>query len=162
MTLQPKLIGLCGSKGVGKSTYASFLAGQNGHVYSFATPLKTMLMSVFPTEYILTQKEVPIPNYPEHVTGRYLLQTLGTDWARKLVTEDIWMLMLRERLVKDMEKRGSPMVIDDLRFPNEANMVRELGGEVWQVHRRGFEPSNDNHVSESGISEELIDKKVTL
>ena len=162
MTLQPKLIGLCGAKGVGKSTYASFIAGQNGHVYSFATPLKKMLMSVFPDEYILTQKELPIPNYPKHVTGRYLLQTLGTDWARKLVTEDIWMLMLRERLVKDMEEKATPMVIDDLRFPNEALMVRELGGEVWELRRRGFKPSNDNHVSESGLSEDLIDRKVVL
>jgi hypothetical protein len=162
MTLQPKLIGLCGAKGVGKSTYASFIAGQNGHVYSFATPLKKMLMSVFPDEYILTQKEVPIPNYPKHVTGRYLLQTLGTDWARKLITEDIWMLMLRERLVKDMEEKATPMVIDDLRFPNEAMMVRELGGEVWELRRRGFKPSNDNHVSESGLSEDLIDRKVVL
>ena len=162
MTLQPKLIGLCGAKGVGKSTYASFIAGQNGHVYSFATPLKKMLMSVFPDEYILTQKELPIPNYPKHVTGRYLLQTLGTDWARKLVTEDIWMLMLRERLVKDMEEKATPMVIDDLRFPNEAMMVRELGGEVWELRRRGFKPSNDNHMSESGLSEDLIDRKVVL
>jgi len=162
MTLQPKLIGLCGAKGVGKSTYASFIAGQNGHVYSFATPLKTMLMSVFPEEYILKQKEATIPNYPKHVTGRYLLQTLGTDWARKMITEDIWMLMLRERLVKDMEEKATPMVIDDLRFPNEAMMVRELGGEVWELRRRGFKPSNDNHVSESGLSEDLIDRKVVL
>ena len=162
MTLQPKLIGLTGNKGVGKSTYASFLAGQNGHVYSFATPLKTMLMSVFPSEYILTNKEAHIPNYPKHVTGRFLLQSLGTEWARKLVTEDIWMLMLRERLVRDLEKKGSPMVIDDLRFPNEAKMVRELGGVVWQMYRRNFEPSNDNHASEAGIPDELIDKKVMI
>ena len=119
-------------------------------------------MSVFPDEYILTQKELPIPNYPKHVTGRYLLQTLGTDWARKLITEDIWMLMLRERLVKDMEEKATPMVIDDLRFPNEAMMVRELGGEVRELRRRGFKPSNDNHVSESGLSEDLIDRKVVL
>jgi len=162
MTLQPKLIGLCGAKGVGKSTYASFIAGQHGHVYSFATPLKTMLMSVFPDEYILKQKELPIPNYPKHVTGRYLLQTLGTDWARKLITEDIWMLMLRERLVKDMDNKASPMVIDDLRFPNEATMVRELGGEVWRVNRRGFKPSNDNHSSEAGIPDNLVNRKVLL
>ena len=162
MTLQPKLIGLTGNKGVGKSTYASFLAGQNGHVYSFATPLKTMLMSVFPSEYILTNKETPIPNYPEHVTGRFLMQSLGTEWARKLVTEDVWMLMLRERLVKDSPTTGSPLVIDDLRFPNEAKMVRDMGGEVWQLHRRKYEPSNDNHVSEQGIPDELIDKKVML
>jgi hypothetical protein len=90
------------------------------------------------------------------------MQSLGTEWARKLVTEDVWMLMLRERLVKDMNKRGSPMVIDDLRFPNEAKMVRELGGEVWQLHRRKYEPSNDNHVSEAGIPDALIDKKVML
>jgi hypothetical protein len=131
-------------------------------VYSFATPLKTMLMSVFPDEYILKQKELPIPNYPKHVTGRYLLQTLGTDWARKLITEDIWMLMLRERLVKDMDNKASPMVIDDLRFPNEATMVRELGGEVWLVRRRGFKPSNDNHASEAGIPDNLVNRKVLL
>lgn len=162
MTIQPKLIGLCGAKGVGKSTYASMIAGQSGHVYSFATPLKQMLMSVFPSEYILKKKEVPIPNYPNHVTGRFLLQTLGTDWARKLITEDIWMLMLRERLEKDMKVLGGLMVIDDLRFPNEAHMVRDLGGEVWLVRRRGFKPSADNHSSEAGITEDLIDRKVLL
>ena len=83
MTLQPKLIGLTGSKGVGKSTYASFLAGQNGHVYSFATPLKTMFMSVLPSEYIQTNKETPIPNYPQHVTGRLLIPSLVTESERK-------------------------------------------------------------------------------
>ena len=70
--------------------------------------------------------------------------------------------MLRERLVKDMKERGSPMVVDDLRFPNEAMMIRELGGEVWELHRRNFEPANDNHASEAGIPDELIDRKVML
>ena len=162
MTLQPNLIGLCGHKGVGKSTYAAKLAGQNGHVYSFATPLKTMLMSVFPSDYILKDKETPIPGYPEHVTGRYLLQTCGTDWGRAQVSSDIWMIMLRERIVKDRKTKGGLMVIDDMRFENEAHMVRELGGEVWRVERRGFKASNDNHVSERGIADALIDKKVTL
>ena len=41
--------------------------------------------------------------------------------------------MLRERLEKDMKVLGGLMVIDDLRFPNEAHMVRDLGGEVWLV-----------------------------
>ena len=72
------------------------------------------------------------------------------------------MLMLRERLIKDMDNKTSPMVIDDLRFPNEATMVRELGGEVWLVRRRGFKPSNDNHASEAGIPDNLVNRKVLL
>ena len=72
------------------------------------------------------------------------------------------MLMLRERLEKDMKVSGGLMVIDDLRFPNEAHMVRDLGGEVWLVRRRGFKPSDDNHSSEAGITEDLIDRKVLL
>ena len=49
-----------------------------------------------------------------------------------------------------------------LRFDNEAEMIRELGGEVWHLDRRSFTASNDNHVSEQGISDKLITKKVLL
>ena len=162
MTLQPKLIALCGAKGVGKSTYASRLAGQSGHVYSFATPLKTMLMSVFPSEYILKQKEVPIPDFEPHVTGRFLMQTLGTDWARRMVDAEIWLKMLRQRLIEDDKTKSGLKVVDDLRFSNEAVMIRELGGQVWRIKRRSYVDVTDDHVSEQGIPDDLIDREVTL
>lgn len=161
MTIQPKLIALCGHKGVGKSTYASFLAGKNGHVFSFATPLKSMLTSVFPNEYVLKKKDEKIPYFD--VTARYLLQTLGTEWGRNMVDQNIWIKLLRVRLIEHLtDSVVTPLVVDDLRFDNEAEMIRELGGEVWQLDRRSFTASEDKHVSEQGISDKLITKKVLL
>lgn len=162
MTIQPKLIGLCGKKGVGKSTYASFLAGKTGHVFSFATPLKSMLTAVFPNEYVLKKKDEKIPYFD--VTARYLLQTLGTEWGRNMVDQNIWIKLLRVRLIEHLtDSAVTPLVVDDLRFDNEAEMIRELGGEVWHLDRRSFKPdNNDNHVSEQGVSVNLVTKKVLL
>jgi energy-coupling factor transporter ATP-binding protein EcfA2 len=161
MTLQPKLIALCGHKGVGKSTYASFLAGKTGHVFSFATPLKSMLTAVFPNEYVLNKKDEKIPYFD--VTARYLLQTLGTEWGREMVDQNIWIKLLRVRLIECLTDTAvTPLVVDDLRFDNEAEMIRELGGEVWHLDRRSFTASEDKHVSEQGISDKLITKKVLL
>lgn len=41
------------------------------------------------------------------------------------------------------------LVITDVRFPNEAAMVRQLGGQVWQVVRPGHEPPRTGHASET-------------
>ena len=44
--MNPKIIGLCGPKGVGKSTYAKSFEG--AAVLSFATPIKEMLKVILP------------------------------------------------------------------------------------------------------------------
>ena len=87
MTTQPRLIALTGAKGVGKSTYAEFLAGENGTVLSFATPIKHMLRSLVGHEYVFGNRK----NEETHlgVTGRVLLQTLGTEWGREMIDQDI-------------------------------------------------------------------------
>jgi hypothetical protein len=53
-----------------------------------------------------------------------------------------------------------PIVIDDLRFENEAKMIRELSGEIWHVERKSYTPANDNHISEAGVTD--VDRKVLL
>lgn len=44
---------------------------------------------------------------------------------------------------------GHAIVITDCRFPNEAAMVRQLGGQIWQVVRPGHEPPRTGHASET-------------
>jgi len=158
MTDQPRLIALTGAKGVGKSTYAEFLAGENGTVLSFATPIKRMLQALVGKEYVFGSKK----NEETHlgVTGRVLLQTLGTEWGREMIDQDIWVKAMRHILTDAMFEEYRPVVIDDLRFENEAKMIRELNGEIWHVERKSFTPANDNHISEAGVTD--VDRKVLL
>ena len=158
MTDQPRLIALTGAKGVGKSTYAEFLAGENGTVLSFATPIKRMLQALVGKEYVFGSKK----NEETHlgVTGRVLLQTLGTEWGRETIDQDIWVKSMRHTLTDAMFEEYRPVIIDDLRFENEAKMVRELNGEIWHIERKNFKPANDNHISEAGVTD--VDRRVLL
>jgi tRNA uridine 5-carbamoylmethylation protein Kti12 len=156
---KPKLIALTGPKGVGKSTYAKFLAGENGVVMSFASPIKDMLRVFIKDEYIDTHKEELIPHIG--TTARTLLQTLGTEWGRDTINPDIWVNVMRRKLCHGMFNEYHPVIIDDLRFKNEAEMVRQLDGEVWKVARKGFDSdATDKHISEAGLPD--WDKSVLL
>jgi hypothetical protein len=50
------------------------------------------------------------------------------------------------------------IAIDDCRFDNESELVKELGGIVIEIIRPGCVP--DGHASEQGISPHLIDKRI--
>jgi len=149
-----RLIGLTGRAGAGKDSVARVLAQQHGFSrMSFAEPIKrglnTMLgipMSVLEDR---AAKEKPI-DWLGH-SPRYLMQTLGTEWARHLIHEDIW-IRVAAQLLHQHRRLGGPVCITDVRFSNEAAWVRGQGGEVWHVAR----PLPDNvrilpHASELGV-----------
>lgn len=148
-----KLIGLTGPKGVGKTTTANYIGGK---VFSLATPIKKMLATIIPPIYIYEEKEKPIPGWPEHLTGRFLLQTLGTEWGRTLWS-DIWVT----QLLNEIEKEKCLCIIDDVRFENEALAIKEKGGLIYNIVRDGVQ-NNDNHVSEHGLPKHLIDNEVFI
>ena len=45
------------------------------------------------------------------------------------------------------------VVITDVRFPNEAALVRQLGGQLWQIRRPGYEAGGTGHASDTDGSE---------
>ncbi len=151
----PKLVGLTGPKGVGKSTYANSLTGYWGEVMSFAEPLRQMAEQIVPRDYLTENKEEVIPWLG--VTGRQILQTLGTEWGRALDSQ-IWVKIAEDHLAKN---DSSPIIFDDVRFPNEAEMIRKRGGQVWRLARAGVK-NIDTHSSEDGIPDELIDRHIDL
>lgn len=144
-----KLIGLCGFIGSGKGTVASILVNEYGFVEdSFAATLKDAVAAVFgwprhmlegDTAESRQWREQVDPWWSEklgkEVTPRWVLQYWGTDLCRVNFHEDIWIYSLERKLLS----QDKNIVIADCRFPNEIDMIRRLGGEVWRV-KRGPEP----------------------
>lgn len=155
----PKLIGLYSTAPrSGKSTVASYLIEHNFHTVSFAAPLKlmmrTFLMSygygVEEISYLLSDgKHEQIPGI--RTTPRHLLQTLGTEWGRSCIHPEVW-LMCWEQSAKRYLDNGFSVVVDDMRFLNEAELVRSLGGELWHVHRPEAVRST-THASEGALDD---------
>jgi hypothetical protein len=134
--VQRGLVALTGPKHCGKSTIALALmqrlnrrdAVGNGTRQRFAGPLKAMLRTLGLTEAQVDgdEKETPC----ELLCGRSFRDaatTLGTEWGRMLIGEDLWVNATMLRVDADLAD-GCLVVIDDLRFDNEAVAVRKRGG----------------------------------
>ena len=167
MSTFPSLIGLYSSAPqCGKTTVASYLSGMGYVRLSFATPIKRMAQ-VLLTElgysaeeaYKLLHERKEEKLERISTTSRHVLQTLGTEFGRGCVHPQVW-LMCAERALGNHRAEGRPVVFDDCRFPDEAEFIRRLGGELWRIERPGNERQTD-HTSEGGLDEyPLFDRRL--
>jgi hypothetical protein len=129
------LIGLCGSAGSGKSTAAFHLIQKYGFKrVRFAGPLKAMAAAIGLTERHIEGdlKEVPC-DLIGGKTPRYFMQTLGTEWGRNIIGTNLWTDLWKFDVLNTPD--GVPIVVDDLRFPNEETAFRSMGGKVIRIMR---------------------------
>lgn len=86
------------------------------------------------------------------MTAREFLQKLGTDAIRTHLHNNAWVnaLMSDYRAPKLSEYNPSKWIITDVRFPNEAQAIKERGGVVVRINRPGFGPVN-GHQSETAM-----------
>ena len=79
---------------------------------------------------------------------RALMQNFGTDLRRQYDRQpDYWVEKWMEIAKKEIEK-GNHVLVDDCRFLNEAEAVRELGGKLIKIGRTDM-TSKDSHRSET-------------
>jgi len=130
-----------------------------------------------PREFVLTPEMC-------HLTPRYALQRLGTEWGRDCYS-DVWVdycLRVAKKVMWGQEHKthdkwdysqeeglfpwnlGSMediagVVIPDVRFDNEAAAIQKAGGKIWLINRHdaGLKGEAGKHASELGVSEEFID-----
>lgn len=138
----------------GKTTSARFLMNRGFRLISFADPLKRMLQAIT----LVTDKH----SRPPVLCGKSIreaYQTLGTEWGRKQIGEDIWVNCAAESVKNAVneyyEGFNHGIVIDDCRFDNEAEAMKQLGATIIKIERDQAEVME--HESEKGVSSHLCD-----
>ena len=160
------LIGLTGRKHSGKDTCLKNLSNCDCEFeivnYSFALPLKAQLKDLFD----LTDDQLNDPILKEEVDKRYdkspreLMQWFGTDCMRKQIDDNFWIKKFIRFYEKEISnsKMGTSkdkvIIVTDVRFNNEATVIRELGGSIVKIQRSDIDtviPSNktNQHISET-------------
>lgn len=152
-----ELIGFTGRAGSGKDTAASYFIQRQGYGrYALARPLKQMLsagLGLDTADYATPeQKEAVIPWLG--VSYRHCAQTLGTEWGRDLIDKDLWLKVAQKRLGY-LLTHSPGVVVTDVRFENEAKMIRKMGGWIVHVTRptaTALSEQAQAHVSERSLS----------
>jgi hypothetical protein len=155
-----KIIGITGRARSGKDTLADMIVEASGHGIrlSFAEPIREFVARVTGLSVeSLTDgpaKETPLPEFGNK-SPRQMMQTLGTEWGREMIDQNLWITAAHKRIEKfgRLNERVRPHVVvfSDVRFENEAALIRDMGGLVVHVTRPGAIAVNE-HVSEAGVS----------
>lgn len=172
-----KLIALCGAAGAGKDTVADMLPARK---LAFADTLYAEVAAAWEVEIEslksretkeLQQHRLAIfeckddgfmefrfqDAWSEARSPRQILQWWGD--YRRAQSPDYFVARTWQTICEHM-MRDESVVLTDVRFPNEAAMVRQLGGQIWQIRRPGYEAGSTGHASDTDGSEFSPDRVI--
>ena len=166
------IIGVTGKARSGKDTFAGFLAEELFRatksryiLMAYATELKQRVQRDFDLSFEQlwgSEKEVKDPRYQkedgELWTAREILQAYGQFY--RTIDGDFWVRALFDTIE---EKKYKNIIITDVRHPNEADPIKELGGKVLRVTSSRSDIPNihgQNHISETAMDDYNCDYTV--
>jgi len=166
--MKKTIIGISGKKRSGKDTAAQFLQSQLKHkfrqdakIMCFAEGLKRVAAMALGEDLDLffddeSKKRLFVVG-PEHVmSGRSILQKVGTECFRDNIDLDFWVTMF----MKHVKTAKEPyIIVPDTRFPNEFKAIKDIGGCVIRVDRDTAD-STDTHISETALDNYVFDYRI--
>jgi len=161
MAFQGMLIGLTGAAGAGKDTVGRYL--HRDYFFrqiALASPIKGAIDAILgrPGSWDNREwKERPLLALGGK-SPRYAAQTLGTEWGRTLMGPTFWIDLVEDQ-IRPALRGGHDVVVTDVRFPQEADMIHRNGGAMWEIIRPGITPV-EAHSSEAGLPRGFVDIQV--
>jgi len=175
-----RIIGFTGKLRSGKSTAAQLLYDAwpyaKAYKYSFAEPLKQAVGAAFDLDDDQLHDEKMKEQIDDRygVTPRKMLQKIGTEWFRDRLQQDVGVQfrypggLWINRFFQFVEEhpRASLIIIDDVRFPDEAEAIRACNGVLIRIE--GPEDQDGaavpSHASEKGdfpVNATLVNEKTS-
>lgn len=158
------LIAFAGRSGSGKDTAAFYISGLfsacNIKTLSFAEPIKRGLVELFGfpdmSFFEDRDKKESVHNRYSDKTPRQLMQWMGSDIFRNQVSSQHWIQLLERRVESmRMNKEADIVIVTDVRFPDEVECIKNLGGTVIYIDadKRLSPKQSSNHISETILNE---------
>lgn len=154
------IIGLGFQAYAGKDTVADQLVTSYGfRKVAFATAIKKSAEVIFglTKDQLYGDKKDVVDDFWDD-TPRNILQYMGTECMRHGYRDDVWIKALF-RYIDDEEKLSNGIlhnwVISDVRFPDEADAIKEHGGILIRVDRPESsrrQIATKNHASETSLT----------
>lgn len=150
------IIGLTGYAQSGKDTVAQILVNDYGYTrIAFADKIREFLYESGPDYIKSLVDDIGWDKAKQNSTVRELLQNTGVG-ARKVFGEGFWVHEAMKTMLDD-PRPDLNYVITDVRFLNEADMIKANKGQIWRIQRLGVGAVNF-HVSESQMNEYKVDQ----
>lgn len=153
-----KVIGLVGKKYAGKDTFVGFtrrmFPKDTVVQLGFADALKSEICAgINAVNALYGNPGEPIT--PEYINKhkekfRLILQGWGTEFRRDLCRNDYWTHQMLRRL-NSYNDSIQVVCIPDVRFLNEAALVKEIGGTIVKIERPATDDYSDEHPSEKEL-----------
>lgn len=173
-----KVIGVCGRKRHGKDQIVEYLREHGYHRIAYADELKRIAMDIWELTFEQMYggdeiREVVDPRWG--LSPRQIMQNFGTDVGRS-VHKATWVRKTFANMQKsangqwinlpDFDNRCfaqyagiNQWAVSDVRFPSEAQAIKDAGGLVIKVIRPGI-VSNDTHASETEVDNVIADHEI--
>ncbi len=102
------------------------------------------------SHFIAEHMEIQDSKGQTAVTVRRILQWWGTEYRRS-EDPDYW-TKAWGRKVSELDVNDMYILVDDVRFMNELNVIKDHGGLIVKIERPGFDGAN-NHASETSLDD---------
>lgn len=159
------IIGLKGNKGSGKSTVALHITKKYSFIEkALADPIKQigLLIGFSQQQMYGSQKDKETVDPIMGISGREFLQKMGTEIGREIIPQiipnfklaqngQLWINTTGRIIDAELEQKNN-ILISDIRFPNEAEMIKSRNGIIIEIQRDTIKDNYSEHSSESSLA----------